>query len=130
MKIPFLSLFLVGAVMGIPQQMALAQDSTASSQTAPSSGSTVSGATCTSGTGQGQRMERLKSAMSQLDLTDAQKEQIKQIRASVTDRKERRQQIMAVLTPDQKAKLVAMWQAHQNGAGTGAGAASNGNDDP
>jgi len=125
MKIPFLSLFLVGAVMGIPQQMALAQESTASSQTASSSGATASGTTSTPGAGQGQRMERLKAALAQLDLTDAQKEQIQQIRGSVTDRKERRQQIMAVLTPDQKAKLVAMWQARKNGAG----AVSNGNDD-
>ena len=49
-------------------------------------------------------------------LTDAQKDRIKQIRATVTDRKERRQQIMAVLTPDQKAKLKELIQEHRNEA--------------
>jgi Spy/CpxP family protein refolding chaperone len=118
MKISVLSLFLVGAVMGVPQQMAFAQESTASSPTAPDTGATTSGA------GQGQRKERLKAALAQLDLSDSQKQQIQQIRSTVTDRKERRQQIMAVLTPDQKAKLVAMWQAHKNGAQGGAGTLS------
>jgi Spy/CpxP family protein refolding chaperone len=41
----------------------------------------------------------------QLDLTEAQRQQIKQIRQSTTDRKERRQAILQVLTPEQRAKL-------------------------
>ena len=108
MKIPFLSLFLVGALMGLPQQTALAQDD--SGPTTPSTGSTNTGGTCTQGQGKG----RLKAALAQLDLSDAQRQQIKQIRSTVTDRKERRQEIMALLTPDQKAKLVAMIQARRN----------------
>ena len=43
--------------------------------------------------------------LAQLNLTDEQKAQIKQIRASTTDKKERRQEVMAVLTPEQKAQL-------------------------
>jgi Spy/CpxP family protein refolding chaperone len=43
--------------------------------------------------------------LAQLDLTDAQKAQIKQIVQGTTDKKERRQQIRAILTPDQKIKL-------------------------
>jgi Spy/CpxP family protein refolding chaperone len=118
MKIRFLCLVL--AAVAVPA----VADETSSLSTQPSTATPATGSTAPEG--QGQRMERLKAALAQLDLTDAQKEQIKQIRGSVTDRKERRQQIMAVLTPDQKAKLVAMWQAHKNGTG----AVSNGNDDP
>ncbi len=40
-----------------------------------------------------------------LGLTDAQKQQIQQIRQSTTDKKERRQEIAAVLTPEQKAMI-------------------------
>jgi Spy/CpxP family protein refolding chaperone len=43
--------------------------------------------------------------MQQLGLSDAQKAQIKQIRQSTPKGKERRQEIMAVLTPEQKAQL-------------------------
>ena len=56
----------------------------------------------------------MKEMLAQLDLTDTQKGQIKQIRATVTDRKERRQQIMAVLTQDQKAKLIQMFQQYRS----------------
>jgi len=56
----------------------------------------------------GQRAEKMRAALEQLDLTDAQKQQIKQIRTTTQPGKERRQQIMAVLTPDQKQKLIAM----------------------
>jgi len=63
--------------------------------------------------GNGQRAEKLKAALEQLDLTDAQKQQIKQIRANTDPGKERRQQIMAVLTPDQKQKLISMLQEYR-----------------
>ncbi len=121
MKIHFLCVIL--AAVALPASA----DETSNLSTQPSTTTSATGWTASEG--QGQRMERLKAALAQLDLTDTQKEQIKQIRGSVSDRKERRQQIMAVLTPDQKAKLVAMWQAHKNGTGTDAGATSNGNDD-
>lgn len=125
MKIPFLSLFLVGALMGLPQQMALAQDDSTTGPTTPSTGSTNPGGTCTQGQGQG----RLKAALAQLDLSDAQRQQIKQIRSTVTDRKERRQEIMALLTPDQKAKLVAMIQARRNASQGATAPASTGTAD-
>ncbi len=122
MKTCFLSLFLVGAALtATPLPMAQADD--ISTLAAPA-GSTNAASGTAPAAPQGQRMERLKEALAELDLTDAQKAQIKQIRASVTDHKERRQQIMAVLTPDQKDKLLAMWQAHKEAAGTGAGSAN------
>jgi Spy/CpxP family protein refolding chaperone len=43
--------------------------------------------------------------LQQLGLSDAQKAQIKQIRQSTPKGKERRQAIMAVLTPEQKTQL-------------------------
>ena len=43
--------------------------------------------------------------LSQLNLTDAQKEQIAQIRQTVTDKKERHHAIMKVLTSEQRAQL-------------------------
>jgi Spy/CpxP family protein refolding chaperone len=53
----------------------------------------------------------------QLGLSDAQKAQIKQIRQNIPKGKERREQIMAVLTPEQRAQLkqdIAAWKAqHQ-----------------
>jgi Spy/CpxP family protein refolding chaperone len=55
----------------------------------------------TSATGQ-QRRELIQ----QLDLSDAQKAQIKQIRQSTPKGKERREAIMAILTPEQKAQLM------------------------
>ncbi len=43
--------------------------------------------------------------LAQLDLTEAQKAQIRQIVQSTTDKAQRRQQIRAILTPEQKMKL-------------------------
>jgi len=108
MKIPFLSLLLIGAaLMVIPSQTVLADDSAASGQAAP---------TNSAGTGtRAQRFERIKEAFAELGLTDAQKAQIKQIRTTVTDRKERCQEIMAVLTPEQKAKLRETIEEYRNG---------------
>ena len=70
--------------------------------------------------GEGARYEKLKAALEQLDLTDAQKAQIKQIRETVTDKKDRRRQIFAVLTPDQKQKLLQMIQEHREASQSGA----------
>jgi Spy/CpxP family protein refolding chaperone len=92
------------------------------STSAPSDGSTNGAAG-----EQGQRGERWKAALAQLNLSDAQKEQIKQIRATVTDRKERRQQVLAVLTADQKAQLKALWQARRAQAGPGQASGSGAN---
>jgi Spy/CpxP family protein refolding chaperone len=106
MKISFLPLFLIGAALtAIPLQSVLADDTAAPDQTAPADGS-GGGGHCHKGHFKG------------LDLTDAQKAQIKQIRATVTDEKERHQQIWAVFTPEQQAKLKAMHHHHhQDGDG-------------
>jgi Spy/CpxP family protein refolding chaperone len=101
----FLFSFFAGAALATaPLQFVAADDDTMSGQTAPVAGTSQ---------GQGERADKWRVAFEQLDLTDAQKAQIKQIRASVPKSKERRQQIMAVLTPDQKAKLRQMFQAHR-----------------
>ena len=81
--------------------------------TAPTTGSTPPS------DAQGDRFAKFKAAMEKLDLTDAQKAQIKQIHATVTDKQERRKQIMAVLTPDQKQKLMQMIMEHRDAAQSG-----------
>jgi len=53
-----------------------------------------------------------KQAIEQLNLSEAQKQQIQQIRAKTQPGKDRRQQIMAVLTPDQKQQLIALLKEH------------------
>jgi len=124
MKTSFLSAFLIGSALTTSSlQLASADDTAGSSQGTSSGGSTNS-----AGTGaQAQRFERVREALAQLDLSDAQKEQIKQIRSSVTDRQERRQQIMAVLTEEQKAKLRQLIQEHRNGAAAGSSSDSGAN---
>ena len=98
-----LSLALVFTLASSPALFAQSSGSTnAPSATAPSGGD-----------GNGQRGEKLKAALEQLNLSDAQKQQIKQIRANTQPGKERRQQIMAVLTPDQKQKLISMLQEYR-----------------
>ncbi len=72
-------------------------------------------ATPPSGTAGGQRAEKWKAAFDQLDLTDAQKTQIKQIRDNTQPGPDRRKQIMAVLTPDQKQKLIGILQQARAG---------------
>ncbi|HEV3272248.1 MAG TPA: hypothetical protein VGZ93_08725 [Candidatus Methylacidiphilales bacterium] len=111
MKISLLSLFLAGAALtAIPLQRVSADDGTTSGQTASPGDSTNS-----AGNGaQGQRLERFKHVLAQLDLTDAQKAQIRQIRASVTDRKERHRDIRAVLTPEQKVKFRELLREYRN----------------
>jgi Spy/CpxP family protein refolding chaperone len=103
MKKSLLSLALAFTLASSPALFAQSSGSTnAASATAPSEDG-----------GKGQRAEKLKAALEQLDLTDAQKQQIKQIRANTDPGKERRQQIMAVLTPDQKQKLISMLQEYR-----------------
>ena len=127
MKSPFFSLFLVGAAATVLSLQSIrADDATSGSQTAPSTGASDGAAPAQ---GQGQRLQRFKEAMAQLDLTDAQKAQIKEIRATVTDKTERHQQVLAVLTPDQKAKLRQLIMAHRDGTQT-TGAQTTGDDAP
>jgi len=99
-------------------QPAAADDSTTASGQAGSSGTPANSGT--DGGARAQRIERIKEAFAQLDLTDAQKDQIKQIRASVTDRRERFVQILNVLTPDQKAKLRELRRQYHSGSQSGA----------
>jgi Spy/CpxP family protein refolding chaperone len=111
----FRLLLVAGAFAPIFLQPALGDDATTTRAATSSSESTNPG---TSGD-QSQRRERLKQVLAQLDLTNAQKDQIKQIRASVTDHKERRQQILAILTPDQRTKLRQLIMQHGNEAQSG-----------
>jgi Spy/CpxP family protein refolding chaperone len=113
MKTSLLSVLIVGATLVVLPARSLMADAPATST--PAAPSTTPAAPSDS-EAQGQRMERFRQAMAQLDLSDAQKAQIKHIRSSVADKQERRQQIMAVLTPDQKAKLVAMIQERRASA--------------
>jgi len=57
-------------------------------------------------------------ALKQLDLSDDQKAKIKGILSSEPAGKERREHIMAVLTPEQKEKLKAVIKAHRDGNAT------------
>lgn len=70
----------------------------------------------------GQRGQHMRQMFAQLGLTDAQKQQIQQIRQTVTDRQQRREQIMSVLTPDQRAKLEQLRAEHKGGLGPHPGA--------
>jgi len=94
--------------------IAQTDDSTSPSQTTPSDGTNT-------GVDASQRRERIKEAFAQLNLTDEQKQQIKQIRQTVSDKTQRRQQIMAVLTLDQKQKLRQFFQQYRNNGGGAAG---------
>jgi Spy/CpxP family protein refolding chaperone len=103
-------LFLSFALVVASAPVLFAQDdgsTNSSSTTAPSSrGGNSAG-------GNGQHAGKWKAVFEQLDLSDTQKAQIKQIRANTQPGKERRQQIMAVLTPDQKQKLVSLLKEYQ-----------------
>jgi Spy/CpxP family protein refolding chaperone len=126
MKTSLFCLFLAGSALAAASlQMARADDATTPDQTAGASNG-ASGTTPTAE--QMQRFERFKAALEALNLTDDQKAKIKQIRATVTDRKERRHEIIAILTPDQKAKLWQMIKEHreENQGGTGATTAPGG----
>jgi len=119
MKNSLFALILAGAACALPSQTILADDGSTVGQTAPSSGSTNSGGNNAPAAAPGERFQRFKEAMAQLDLTDAQKAQIKQIRATVTDRTARRQQILALLTPEQKSRLSQLLLARRSGAQSG-----------
>lgn len=62
----------------------------------------------------------------ELGLTDAQKQQIEQIRQTVTDRTQRRAAIMAILTPEQQAKMEQMRSQWKNRGPGGQGGQGNG----
>ncbi|HEX4140134.1 MAG TPA: hypothetical protein VHY09_07280 [Candidatus Methylacidiphilales bacterium] len=97
------SLWLALALLVASMPVLLAQDggsTNASSATAPSGGD-------------GQRAEKWKAVFDKLDLSDTQKQQIEQIRANTQPGPDRRQKIMAVLTPDQKQKLVDMLKEYR-----------------
>jgi Spy/CpxP family protein refolding chaperone len=115
MKTFLLSVFAGVALVGFPLQAVLADDDTTTGQAPPATGA-----------GQGKHAGEFRAMFQQLDLTDAQKAQIKQIRQTMPAGKERRQQIIAVLNPDQKAKLMEMMQAHRGAAGAASGASTGG----
>ena len=118
MKTSLLSAWALGAALTVlPTFIAMGDDGTAPIQPSNSMGNAAPTDV------QRERLERLKAALEQLDLTDAQKAQIKQIRTSVPAGQERRQQIVAVLTPDQRAKLRRLMQEHRSEAGASSAAA-------
>jgi Spy/CpxP family protein refolding chaperone len=122
MKTSFLSVLIIGTTCSIlPTQISRADDTTTTGQSASASGSTNSTGQAGPTAAQAQRMERFNQMVAQLGLTDAQKDQIRQIRANVTDRQQRHQQIMNILTPDQKNKLQELRQEHRNGSAPSAG---------
>jgi Spy/CpxP family protein refolding chaperone len=62
-----------------------------------------------------QRKAQHPRFLQQLSLSEAQKAQIEQIRKNTPQGKERREQIMAVLTPEQRSQLklnIAAWKAN------------------
>ncbi len=113
MKTPFSALLLVGsALVAIPFQVTRADDSATANLSAP--------ATTTPTGDKGARLEKLKADLAQLDLNDDQKAKIKDIFTTVPAGKERRQQIVALLTPEQKEKLKAMIKERRDADGGGA----------
>ena len=113
MKISFLPLVFMGAVLlATSPQRVLGGDLAAPAPATPTDGAAPS-----TGDGQG-HAGRFRGALKSLDLSEQQKGQIKQIISSTTDKKERRHQIWAVLTPEQQAKLKALRQQHKDGTGT------------
>jgi Spy/CpxP family protein refolding chaperone len=59
------------------------------------------------------RARQIRWAFAQLGLTDAQKQQITQIRRTVADRQQRHEAIMQVLTPGQRAEWEKIQSAPQ-----------------
>ena len=97
---------------------AQADDNAPPSQSVPSDGTNT-------GTDASQRREHIKEAFAQLNLTDEQKQQIRHIRQTVTDKVQRQQEVMAVLTPEQRQKLRQLFQQYRSNYG-GASAANTG----
>jgi Spy/CpxP family protein refolding chaperone len=105
MKKPFL--FLTFACTALSSPLLFAQDAGSTSSSSEPAQAT--------GSDNGQRTGKWKAILEQLDLSDAQKTQIKQIRANTQPGPDRRHQIMAVLSPDQKQKLISLLKDDQAG---------------
>lgn len=117
-----LRLFLLGAAFAVVILLPLRADeiSTASLAENPE----ASAGTSNSQVGQnGQTAQGGKQhLLAQLGLSDAQKQQIKQIRATVTDKPTRRKEIWQILTPGQRETLKSLRQQRQ---AAGQGSATN-----
>jgi Spy/CpxP family protein refolding chaperone len=112
MKISLLSLVLIGSALTLPLQVIRADDTTTLNPTTPStSGTTSDTGPCAGKHGWHKGKGKL---FSKLDLSDAQKAQIKQIVATDKDPKERHAAIFAVLTPEQQAELKQFRGAHKH----------------
>ncbi len=112
MKKPILSLFFAGAAV-LATYSVYADDT---GTTTPPSNNTTGDAPEQDGEHHGHFW---REAFEQLDLTDAQKAQIKQIRDDTQPGRERRQQIMAVLTSEQRDKLKQLIEQHRAQHGDG-----------
>jgi len=120
MKISLVLLSLVGvAFIAFSLHSAWGDNTANAGQTPSSSGAPNYGGPGTAsggpGAAPGTQSDRIRGALAELNLTDAQRAQIMQIRATVTDRKERRQQVLALLTPDQRARLHELRAERRNG---------------
>lgn len=69
--------------------------------------------------GPGGRGARMQQIYDQLGLTDAQKQQIAQIRQTVTDRQQRREAIRNVMTPEQQTQFDQLRAQLRNNRGGG-----------
>lgn len=67
------------------------------------------------------RQQRMQQMATELGLTDAQKQQMEDIRKTIPDRAQRHAAIMAILTPDQQAKMEQMRAQRGNRGGGGGG---------
>ena len=65
------------------------------------------------------RQQRMQQMATELGLSDAQKQQMQDIRKNITDREQRRAAIMAILTPEQQTKMEQMRAQRQNRGGNG-----------
>ena len=96
------------ALLGTPMPAQTADDDLGDS-TSGAAADTSGSNTGTSGSAPAHRHRLL----AQLGLTEQQRAQIKQIIQNTTDRKERRQEIKAILTPEQKMKLRELIRARR-----------------
>lgn len=78
--------------------------------------------------GQGGRGAGMQRMFDQLGLTDAQKQQIAQIRQTITDRQQRRDAIRNVLTPEQQTQWDQLRAQFRNNRGGGNGGGGPGGD--
>jgi Spy/CpxP family protein refolding chaperone len=99
MKRSFLPLVLLGVTMILFAAPGRAQEAN------PPAGASTVTSTTPPATPPAGKEKHHGHLLAQLNLTDAQKAKIKQIKKSGTDKKQRKQEVMALLTPAQQQQL-------------------------